>query len=74
MILFCPQEQEDSYNFLLTVYEKVLEALKDGACLSSVYVAAMDHIEQNKPELLEHFTTTAGYVRHTTTCDLYLSK
>jgi len=56
------KEQEDSYNFLLTVYEKVLGALKDGARLSSVYAAAMEHIEQNKPELLEHFTKTAGYV------------
>lgn len=57
------QEQEDTYNFLLVVYEKVLEVLKDGARLSSVYAAAMEHIEQNKPELLEHFTKTAGYVK-----------
>ena len=63
-----PQEQEESYNFLLTVYEKVLEALKDGARLSSVYAAAMEHIEQSKPELLEHFTKTAGYV---ISCGLY---
>ena len=40
----------------------MLEALKDGARLSSVYAAAMEHIEQSKPELLEHFTKTAGYV------------
>ena len=54
------QEQEETYNFLLAVYEKVLESLKDGAQLSSVYAAAMKHIEQTKPELLEHFTKTAG--------------
>ena len=46
----------------------MLEALKDGARLSSVYAAAMEHIEQSKPELLEHFTKTAGYV---ISCGLY---
>jgi len=56
------QEQEETYNFLLAVYEKVLESLKDGVQLSSVYAAAMKHIEQTKPELLEHFTKTAGCV------------
>ncbi|XP_065915341.1 FACT complex subunit SPT16-like [Dysidea avara] len=55
------KEQEETYNFLLAVYEKVLESLKDGAQLSSVYAAAMKHIEQNKPDLLEHFTKTAGF-------------
>ena len=51
---------QDNYSFLVSVYEKVLSSLKDGAVLSEVYSVAYNMIESARPELSSHFTRTIG--------------
>ena len=51
---------QDNYSFLLSVYEKVLETLKVGVRVCDVYVAAINFIEANRPDLKNHFTRNVG--------------
>lgn len=53
---------QDNYSFLLKVYERVVEQLKDGERLCDVYNAAVQLVEAERPELKDHFTRNAGYV------------
>lgn len=55
------QEMQDNYEFLLSVYEKTLENLKDGVKLSDVYSAVYDYVGQQRPELQESFTKSVGF-------------
>ncbi|XP_033101550.1 FACT complex subunit SPT16-like [Anneissia japonica] len=56
------EQQQDNYNFLLTLEEEVLKALVDGAKLSSVYGAAVDFVKKKKPDLLPNLTKNIGFV------------
>eukprot|EP00731_Ephydatia_muelleri_P026733 Em0018g833a len=55
------QEMQDHYEFLLSVYDKALENLKEGVKLSDVYSAVYDYVGQQHPELQESFTKTIGF-------------
>ena len=58
--VFFEQEKQDNYQFLLSVYEYVLEHLKDGVRMCDIYNAALDLIEKKRPELKNHFTRNIG--------------
>ncbi len=53
---------QDNYTFLVSVYEKVLSSLKDGSVLSEIYSVAYNMIEEEMPDLANHFTRTIGLV------------
>ena len=56
------QEKQDNYQFLLSVYEHVLEHLKDGTRMCDAYNATLDFVESKKPELKDNFTRNIGWV------------
>lgn len=45
----------------MSVYEAVLNQVKEGVRMCDVYNAALDLIEKQKPELKDHFTRSIGY-------------
>lgn len=55
------KEMQDNYTFLLSVYEKLLETLKDGVRLCDVYSTAIEMVETERPELKDHFTRNVGF-------------
>ena len=55
-----PQEMQDNYSFLLSVYEQILGRLRVGVRVCDVYSAAVSFIETNRPDLKSHFTKNAG--------------
>ena len=55
-----PQEMQDNYSFLLSVYEQILGKIRVGARVCDVYSAAVSFIDANRPDLKNHFTKNAG--------------
>uniref|UniRef100_A0A7M5XAC7 FACT complex subunit n=2 Tax=Clytia hemisphaerica TaxID=252671 RepID=A0A7M5XAC7_9CNID len=55
------QEQQDLYNYLLTLLDFILGKLKPGAKLSEVYASAVKQVEKTKPELKENFVKNIGF-------------
>ncbi len=56
------QEKQDNYQFLLSVYDRVLEHLKEGVRMCDVYNAALDFVENKKPSFKDNFTRNIGWV------------
>ena len=54
------QEMQDNYSFLLKVYDRVVEKLREGERLCDVYNVAVQLVETERPELKDHFTRNAG--------------
>jgi len=55
------QEQQDLYNYLLTVLEFILDKLRQGSRLSEVYAATNKHVETTKPDLKDNFVKNIGF-------------
>lgn len=55
------KEQEELYNFLLSVHEEVLGKLQHGVKLSDVYTAAVSFVEGSRKELLSKMTKNIGF-------------
>ena len=51
---------QDNYSFLLKVYDRVVEKLREGERLCDVYNVAVQLVETERPELKDHFTRNAG--------------
>lgn len=56
------QNQQDHYNYLLTVLDFLFENLKPGLKLSDVYNTTAKHVEKEKPELKDKFVKNIGFV------------
>ncbi|XP_071785317.1 FACT complex subunit SPT16-like [Asterias amurensis] len=56
------KEQQENYNFLLSVEEKVISHLKHGTKLCDAYNAAVSMVKKDKPNLLSHMTKNAGFL------------
>lgn len=55
------QKQQDLYEFLLSIYEAVLNKLQDGVSLSDVYKVALEMVEQEHPALVDKLTKNLGF-------------
>jgi len=55
------QEQQDIYNYLLTVLDFIFENLKPNLKLSEVYATTIQHVEKTKPELKDKFVKNIGF-------------
>lgn len=55
------QEMQDKYSFLLSLYDKVLDTLRDGTPLSDVYATAYEVVASKHPEIKDSFTKTLGF-------------
>lgn len=55
------QEQQDLYNYLLTVLDFIFDKLRPGSKLSDVYQATGKHIEKTKPEIKDNFVKNIGF-------------
>ena len=53
---------QDNYSFLLSVYEKVVDNLREGVRVCDAYTAAVSFIEANRPDLKDKFTRNVGWV------------
>ncbi len=51
---------QDNYSFLMSVYEKVVDKLREGVRLCDVYSVAVTTVESERPELKDHFTRNVG--------------
>lgn len=56
------QKQQETYEFLLSVYDVVLNKLQDGIKLCDVYKAAANLVEKEHPELVDKLTKNLGFV------------
>lgn len=56
------QVQQDLYNYLLTILDFILEKLKPGTKLSTVYNTVVKHVEKTKPEIKDSFVKNIGFV------------
>ena len=56
------QNQQDLYNYLLTVLDFIFENLKPGLKLSDIYNTTVKHVENTKPELKDKFVKNIGFV------------
>ena len=57
-----PSEKIQSiYNLLISVEERILTDLKDGAKLSNVYKSAVSLVKQENSELVEKLTKNFGF-------------
>ena len=54
------KEMEKNYEFLFSLQEHIFAILKDGAKFTDVYGEAVQFIEQNRPELKDHFVKNIG--------------
>jgi nucleosome binding factor SPN SPT16 subunit len=54
------KEQEETYEVLLSAFDRVIEAMKPGATLSSVYNTAVETIKAKNPLLVPHFMEDCG--------------
>ncbi|XP_054715676.1 FACT complex subunit SPT16-like [Uloborus diversus] len=55
------KEQEELYNFLLTLHEEVLSKLQHGVKLCDVYSAAVALVEKSHKELLDKMVKNLGF-------------
>jgi nucleosome binding factor SPN SPT16 subunit len=55
-----PQEMQDNYSFLLSVYEQILGRIRVGSRVCDVYSGAVSFIDTNRPDLKNHFTKNVG--------------
>uniref|UniRef100_A0A915IGG8 FACT complex subunit n=1 Tax=Romanomermis culicivorax TaxID=13658 RepID=A0A915IGG8_ROMCU len=56
------EELQNIYSLLLDIEQKAIETMKPGAKFSDVYEACMALVQSKKPELVETFTKTLGFV------------
>ncbi|RXG55238.1 FACT complex subunit spt16 [Armadillidium vulgare] len=54
-------QMQKNYEFLLQVYEKVINKLQAGVKLCEVYEEANNHINSNRPDLTDKFTKSVGF-------------
>ena len=54
------ETMQKNYEFLLEVYEKVIQKLQAGTKLCDVYDEAFSYIKSKKPEMLDNFTKSVG--------------
>ncbi|KAB7506147.1 FACT complex subunit spt16 [Armadillidium nasatum] len=54
-------QMQKNYEFLLQVYEKVINKLQAGVKLCDVYEEANNHINSNRPDLTDKFTKSVGF-------------
>lgn len=46
---------------MLRLQTHVFSSLKDGATIREVYLGAVQYIQQNKPDLAQHFLKNLGF-------------
>ncbi|XP_022082378.1 FACT complex subunit SPT16-like [Acanthaster planci] len=56
------KEQQENYNFLLSVEEEVINKLRSGKKLSDVYNGAVALVKKEKAELLPKMTKNVGFL------------
>ncbi|XP_047128886.1 FACT complex subunit SPT16 isoform X1 [Hydra vulgaris] len=56
------EEQQQLYNYLLTVLDFIFDKLRPGVKLETVYLQTIKHIESTKPELKDNFVKNIGFV------------
>lgn len=56
------KEQEELYNFLLSLHEEVLSKLQHGVKLCDVYNAAVAFVENSHKELVDKMIKNIGFV------------
>ena len=55
------EKMQKDYEFLLEVFEKLLEKLKSGAKLSEVYEKVHNHINSKRSDLVDKTTKSFGF-------------
>ena len=55
------QSLQDTYTYLVTLEELILDKLRAGTRLSDVYKAAMDNVKKEKPELADKMNKDFGF-------------
>lgn len=55
-------KQQKDYDFLLSVEDAIMEKLKDGEKMSSVYDHAVSTVKKQRPELVDNMTKSIGFV------------
>jgi nucleosome binding factor SPN SPT16 subunit len=55
------QEQEATYNLLLTLQSELLTTMKDGSTARDAYQHALSVVRDKKPELEKHFVKNIGF-------------
>lgn len=53
--------QERNYEFLLELQHRVMETIRDGVKIKDIYLTALSHIKNKRPDLEAHFTKNAGF-------------
>ena len=64
LIINPSKEQEEYYNFLLSLHEEVLNKLQHGVKLCDVYNDAVAFVEKSHKELVPKMTKNLGFVLH----------
>ncbi|KAA0201397.1 hypothetical protein HAZT_HAZT000377 [Hyalella azteca] len=54
-------KMQKNYEFLLTAYEKLIEKLKAGRRLSSVYEEVVAYVTEHRKDLVDKLTKSFGY-------------
>ena len=61
MLVDPSQSLQDTYTYLVTLEELILDKLRAGTRLSDVYKAAMDNVKKEKPELADKMNKNFGF-------------
>ena len=61
MLVDPSQSLQDSYTYLLSLEELIIDKLRDGKKLSEVYKSAVDNVKKEKPELLDKLHKNFGF-------------
>merc|ERR1719277_1786159 len=61
MLVDPSQSLQDTYTYLVSLEDLIIDKLRDGTKLSDVYKAAMDNVKKEKPDLTEKLNKTFGF-------------
>jgi len=61
MLVDPSQSLQDTYTYLVSLEELIIDKLRDGTKLSDVYKAAMDNVKKEKPDLAEKLNKNFGF-------------
>ena len=61
MLVDPSQSLQDTYTYLLSLEELIIDKLRDGVKLCDVYKSAMDNVKKEKPEILDKLNKNFGF-------------
>lgn len=56
-----PEKMQKDYEFLLELFEKLIQKLKDGVKLCDVYDEVYKHVKDKRPDLADKLTKAVGF-------------